>query len=226
MNDDPNSTHASREVEHQGGSEIHPSGPRSFNAGHAAGAVAGVAAGTTGAGHVAEQHYQHQYQPQQFQTQPQPHQPQHQKLDHHKLKAVSSRLGPRIIALAHEYSSTVQPTQEWVRSVLSRVPTAVLDAESFGAEIYINTGNASVKQAEEIRPGDVVVCEDATFQGSKSPLQKYHKTYTNNAFIVDDWDGTKRKLRLIDHKKENLKLNDLRKGIIRVYRVLDLEYFN
>lgn len=120
----------------------------------------------------------------------------------------------------------MQPTQDWVRHVVESVPGTVLVGGTFGAEIYTNIGNASVKQLEEIRPGDICICEDATFQGSKSPLQKYHKTYTNNAFVIGDWDGSKRKIHVVDAKKDSLKLNDLRKGVVRVFRVLDTQYVN
>lgn len=141
--------------------------------------------------------------------------------DPSKLKEVSHRIGPAILERAHR--SPPQATPGSIVDLLRQVKGAVASLR-FGEVIYENFGNASFFQKDEIRPGDIVWCEDAQFQGSRTPLQRYHKHIDSFAAIVQSWDGTKRKLHLADSKKDTLRLGDLRSGVVRIYRPLDKNY--
>jgi len=149
-----------------------------------------------------------------------------------RLKQVSSRIGSQVVhAASRSLAAQSEDTAAWCFHVLESVPSVVLssrnqrDPSTLGVEVYVNIGNASVQQLDEIRPGDVCVCEDATFHSTKA-LQRHHKTYKRDFFIVSEWDGSKRKLHFVDSKKEAIRLNDLRMGVVKVFRPIDDAYLN
>lgn len=144
-------------------------------------------------------------------------------MDPHELKDVSSRLGSAIVAAAQDDVQNLDQTASSVVRLLESNGALVV-GKSFGMEIYTNIGNASVQQHDEIRPGDICVCEDASFQGQRGPLQKYSKTYKDSVFVIGEWDGTKRKLHFVDNKKETARLGDLRMGVVRVFRAVDSKF--
>ncbi|KAL3475821.1 hypothetical protein BJX99DRAFT_259078 [Aspergillus californicus] len=101
---------------------------------------------------------------------------------------------------------------------------------AYGAVVYSNMANASVQQNDEIRPGDIVSFRNARFQGHRGTMhQKYSAEVgkPDHVGIVVDWDGTKKKIRAWEQgreskkvKMESFKLNDLRSGECKVWRVM------
>ncbi|KAI9371331.1 hypothetical protein BJX61DRAFT_31916 [Aspergillus egyptiacus] len=101
---------------------------------------------------------------------------------------------------------------------------------AYGALVYSNMANASVQQNDEIRPGDIVSFRNARFQGHRGTMhQKYSAEVgkPDHVGIVMDWDGTKKKIRAWEQgreskkaKVESFKLNDLRSGECKVWRVM------
>ncbi|KKK15525.1 hypothetical protein ARAM_003733 [Aspergillus rambellii] len=101
---------------------------------------------------------------------------------------------------------------------------------AYGALVYSNMANASVQQNDEIRPGDIVSFRNARFQGHRGTMhQKYSAEVgkPDHVGIVVDWDGTKKKIRAWEQgreskkvKVESFKLNDLRSGECKVWRVM------
>ncbi|KAL4888969.1 hypothetical protein BDV59DRAFT_124131 [Aspergillus ambiguus] len=101
---------------------------------------------------------------------------------------------------------------------------------AYGALVYSNLANASVQQYDEIRAGDIVSFRNARFQGHKGTMhQKYSAEVgkPDHVGIVVDWDGTKKKIRAWEQgreskkvKVESFKLQDLRSGECKVWRVM------
>lgn len=132
------------------------------------------------------------------------------------LKTASARYGSAIVSAASRRPPTdLAAVKSLLASIKGLLPA--ID-DTFGYSIYENFGS-SVHQVEELRAGDIAVFDEAHFQGSKSPLQKYHRD-VSGAFIVSAWDGAKKKLHLVDTKKDTVRLGDLRSGSIRIYRAL------
>ncbi|KAL2872446.1 SH3 domain protein [Aspergillus lucknowensis] len=101
---------------------------------------------------------------------------------------------------------------------------------AYGALVYSNMANASVQQNDEIRPGDIISFRNTRFQGHRGTMhQKYSAEVgkPDHVGIVVDWDGTKKKIRAWEQgreskkvKVESFKLNDLRSGECKVWRVM------
>ncbi|KAK9471685.1 uncharacterized protein V1510DRAFT_419343 [Dipodascopsis tothii] len=118
--------------------------------------------------------------------------------------------------------------------VYKKVPGTLRSAgvRTHGAAIYVNLANASVQQFDEIRPGDVVSFRNAKFQGHKGGLhQKYSVEVgkPDHCAVVLEWDGTKRKVKVVEQAKgrvrvESYRLGDLKSGEVKVYRVVGREY--
>ncbi|KAI8961610.1 hypothetical protein F5Y11DRAFT_221668 [Daldinia sp. FL1419] len=103
---------------------------------------------------------------------------------------------------------------------------------AYGALVYANLANASTQQNDEIRPGDIISIRNAKFQGKHGPM---HAKYTmevgkpDHVAIVAEWDGTKKKIRAWEQgreekskkvKQESFKLEDLRSGEVKIWRVM------
>lgn len=101
---------------------------------------------------------------------------------------------------------------------------------AYGALVYSNLANASVQQNDEIRAGDIVSFRNARFQGHRGTMhQKYSAEVgkPDHVGVVVDWDGTKKKIRAWEQgreskkvKMESFRLNDLRSGECKVWRVM------
>ena len=101
---------------------------------------------------------------------------------------------------------------------------------AYGAMIYLNLANASVRQYDEIRTGDIISFRHARFQGHRGPMhQKYSSDVgkPDHVGVVVDWDGTKKKVRAWEQgrdgkkvKVESFKLGDLRSGEVKIWRVV------
>lgn len=101
---------------------------------------------------------------------------------------------------------------------------------AYGALVYSNMANASTQQHDMIRPGDILTIRNAKFQGKHGAM---HAKYTmevgkpDHVAVVTEWDGTKKKVRAWEQgreskkvKVESFKLDDLRSGEVRVWRVM------
>ena len=101
---------------------------------------------------------------------------------------------------------------------------------AYGALVYSNLANASTTQNDEIRPGDIISIRNAKFQGKHGAM---HAKYSievgkpDHVAVVAEWDGTKRKVRAWEQgreskkvKLESFKLDDLRSGEVKIWRVM------
>lgn len=119
-----------------------------------------------------------------------------------------------------------------VQYLLNPLSDALLPVgtRAYGALVYSNLANASVSQNDEIRAGDIVSFRNARFQGHRGTMhQKYSAEVgkPDHVGIVVDWDGTKKKIRAWEQgreskkvKMESFKLNDMRSGECKVWRVM------
>ncbi|KAJ5273053.1 hypothetical protein N7478_008178 [Penicillium angulare] len=119
-----------------------------------------------------------------------------------------------------------------VQHLLNPLSDALLPVGSraYGALVYSNLANASVSQNDEIRAGDIVSFRNARFQGHRGTMhQKYSAEVgkPDHVGVVVDWDGTKKKIRAWEQgreskkvKMESFKLNDMRSGECKVWRVM------
>lgn len=119
-----------------------------------------------------------------------------------------------------------------VQHLLNPLPDALrpVGTRAYGALVYANLANASVQQNDEIRPGDIVSLRNARFHGHRGTMhQKYSAEVgkPDHVAVVVDWDGTKKKIRAWEQgreskkvKMESLRLNDMRSGECKVWRVM------
>ncbi|KAJ6779923.1 hypothetical protein PWT90_09320 [Aphanocladium album] len=101
---------------------------------------------------------------------------------------------------------------------------------AYGALVYSNMANASTQQHDVIRPGDIVSFRNSKFQGKHGPMHAKYSAEVgkpDHVAIVAEWDGTKKKLRAWEQgrenkkvKQESYKLDDLRSGEVKVWRVV------
>lgn len=125
---------------------------------------------------------------------------------------------------------------------------------SYGAVLYQNLANASERHYDEIRRGDIVVFRGARFQGHKGSLHTKYTSEAGtggsspgpgpegkagasgvHVGIVYEWDGAKRKIKVFEQpenavsggskiKAESYRLNDLKSGEVKVFRVIGRNY--
>ena len=101
---------------------------------------------------------------------------------------------------------------------------------AYGALVYSNLANASTTQNDEIRAGDIISIRNAKFQGKHGAM---HAKYSmevgkpDHVAVVAEWDGTKKKVRAWEQgreskkvKLESFKLDDLRSGEVKIWRVM------
>lgn len=102
---------------------------------------------------------------------------------------------------------------------------------AYGALVYANLANASVAQHDEIRPGDIITLRNAKLQGKHGPMHAKYSTEVGagigHVAVVAEWDGTKKKIRAWEQgreskkvKLESFKLDDLRSGEVKIWRVM------
>ncbi|KAK9494637.1 hypothetical protein V1508DRAFT_366489 [Lipomyces doorenjongii] len=167
------------------------------------------------------------------------HEPPPPPLRRDQLEDVYSRFGTKIKNLAVEsLGKNVGDGSPfgYVRAVVSRLPDALQSAgtRSHGAIVYSNLANASVTQMDEIKPGDIISFRNGKFQGHKGGLhQKYSLEVgkPDHCAIVQEWDGTKRKIKVLEQPKEkgrvraeSYRLGDLKSGEVMVFRVVGRDY--
>ncbi len=101
---------------------------------------------------------------------------------------------------------------------------------AYGALVYSNMANASTTQNDQIRPGDIISIRNAKFHGKHGAM---HARYSmevgkpDHVAVVSEWDGTKKKVRAWEQGRENkkvklesYKLDDLRSGEVKIWRVM------
>ncbi|KAK3994841.1 hypothetical protein QBC44DRAFT_34879 [Cladorrhinum sp. PSN332] len=101
---------------------------------------------------------------------------------------------------------------------------------AYGALVYSNLANASTSQNDEIRPGDIVSIRNAKFQGKHGAMHAKYSVEVgkpDHVAVVAEWDGTKKKVRAWEQgreskkvKLESFKLDDLRSGEVKIWRVM------
>lgn len=122
--------------------------------------------------------------------------------------------------------------QGLITELLNPLPNVLhpVGSRAYGALIYGNIANASVQQKDEIRPGDIITFRNSKFQGKHGPLNAKYSIEVGkpeHVGIVAEWDGTKKKIRAWEQgreskkvKLESFKLEDLRSGEVKVWRVM------
>ncbi|KAK0629657.1 hypothetical protein B0T17DRAFT_526104 [Bombardia bombarda] len=101
---------------------------------------------------------------------------------------------------------------------------------AYGALVYSNLANASTSQNDEIRAGDIISIRNAKFQGKHGPMHAKYSVEVgkpDHVAVVAEWDGTKKKVRAWEQgreskkvKLESFKLDDLRSGEVKIWRVM------
>ncbi|KAL8382554.1 hypothetical protein RB595_006368 [Gaeumannomyces hyphopodioides] len=101
---------------------------------------------------------------------------------------------------------------------------------AYGALVYSNLANASTTLNDEIRPGDIMSVRNAKFQGKHGAMHAKYSVEVgkpDHVAVVAEWDGTKRKVRAWEQgreskkvKLESFKLDDLRSGEVKIWRVM------
>lgn len=163
------------------------------------------------------------------------HEPPPQPLRQDQLENAHTTFGSRIAGGSGPKEGSVVgdgSPNALILSSLSALPDALLPVglRAYGALVYANLANASVRQFDEIRPGDIVTFRNAKFQGHRGTI---HSKYSievgkpDHVGIVIDWDGTKKKVRAWEQgreskkvKSESFKLGDMRSGEVKVWRVM------
>jgi hypothetical protein len=152
-----------------------------------------------------------------------------------QLENAHLQLGTRISNAINEIQNTTVADGTpfgLVQHLLNPLSQALrpVGTRAYGALVYSNLANASVQQNDEIRAGDIVSLRNARFQGHRGTMhQKYSAEVgkPDHVAIVVDWDGTKKKIRAWEQgreskkvKMESFKLNDMRSGECKVWRVM------
>ena len=163
------------------------------------------------------------------------HEPPPQRLRQDQLEDAHARFGRGISEGASSRQNLVVgdgSPQALVLELLQTFSDALMPVagRAYGALVYTNLANASVQQYDEIRPGDIITLRNAKFQGHKGAMhQKYGKEVgkPDHVGVVEDWDGTNKKVRAWEQGRENkkvkvesFKLGDLRSGEVKVWRVM------
>ncbi|TVY80586.1 SH3 domain-containing protein [Lachnellula suecica] len=163
------------------------------------------------------------------------HEPPPSRLRQDQLERAHEQFGRRISEGASSKQNTVVgdgTPQGLVRELLKPFADALLPVgtRAYGAIVYGNLANASTSQNDEIRPGDIITLRNTKFQGKHGPMhQKYNMEVgkPDHVGVVAEWDGTKKKVRAWEQgreskkvKLESYKLDDLRSGEVKIWRVM------
>ncbi|KAH9477662.1 SH3 domain-containing protein C23A1.17 [Psilocybe cubensis] len=130
----------------------------------------------------------------------------------------------------------------FVREVLAAVPNAAPAPTAagepygytiYGYTIYVQNGPAVVKRVSDIMPGNLVEIQDAKLKGHKG-LQTYHQSVgaagETLVGVVGEFEAKKSKIRVFQANQHvgqqtvesvSYRLEDLKSGLVKVYRVLD-----
>ncbi|KAK4192407.1 hypothetical protein QBC35DRAFT_551326 [Podospora australis] len=163
------------------------------------------------------------------------HEPPPRTLRQDQLEQSYERFGRAIGEAVHKLKDTVVgdgTPQALVYELLRPHRDALhpVGSRAYGALVYSNLANASTNQHDEIRPGDIISIRNAKFQGKHGAM---HAKYSmevgkpDHVAVVAEWDGTKKKVRAWEQgreskkvKMESFKLDDLRSGEVKIWRVM------
>jgi len=153
-----------------------------------------------------------------------------------QLEQASERFGARLIEAVATKQNTIVGSgspDSLILELLKPFPDALLPVgtRAYGALIYSNLGNAATQQVDEIRPGDIITLRNAVLKGKHGSMHtKYEKEVgkgDGHVGVVAEWDGTKKKVRAWEQgreskkcKVESFKLDDLRSGEVKIWRVM------
>ena len=165
-----------------------------------------------------------------------------------QLESAFERYGSTISSAASDHGTHGATVADgsphgFVFDLFKSVPDALrpVGVRAFGAVVYANLANASTQQFDEIRPGDIVTFRNAKFGGHKGTMRtKYSQDVgkPDHAGVVQGWDGTKKKLVVWEQRseeerkekkrakvrEESYRLDDLKSGEVRVWRVMGRGY--
>ncbi|KAF7332553.1 Sh3 domain-containing protein [Mycena kentingensis (nom. inval.)] len=125
----------------------------------------------------------------------------------------------------------------FVNAALRDTPNAatpIPPAPSWGYLVYSQSAGAVQKRLSDIMPGDIVALFDAKFKGHKG-LATYSQTVGAGeplVGIVSEFEGKKSKVRVFQANQHvgqqtveavSYRLEDLKSGLVKVYRVLPVE---
>jgi hypothetical protein len=165
----------------------------------------------------------------------QKHEPPPSRLRQDQLEEAHDQFGRKIYEAVASKKETVVgdgTPQGLVQELLKPFADALLPigTRAYGAVVYGNLANASTQQNDEIRPGDIITLRNTKFQGKHGPM---HAKYSmevgkpDHVGVVAEWDGTKKKVRAWEQgreskkvKLESFKLDDLRSGEVKIWRVM------
>ena len=163
------------------------------------------------------------------------HEPPPSRLRQDQLEDAHEQFGRKISEAVASKKETVVgdgTPQTLVQELLKPFADALLPVgtRAYGAVVYGNLANASTQQNDEIRPGDIITLRNTKFQGKHGPM---HAKYSmevgkpDHVGVVAEWDGTKKKVRAWEQgreskkvKLESFKLDDLRSGEVKIWRVM------
>ncbi|KAH8678961.1 hypothetical protein BGZ60DRAFT_525695 [Tricladium varicosporioides] len=165
----------------------------------------------------------------------QKHEPPPSRLRQDQLEQAHEQFGRQISTAVASKKDTVVgdgTPQGLIVELLKPFSNALrpVGSRAYGAVIYGNLANASTQQNDEIRPGDIITLRNTKFQGKHGPM---HAKYSmevgkpDHVGVVAEWDGTKKKVRAWEQgreskkvKLESFKLDDLRSGEVKIWRVM------
>ncbi|SPO05823.1 related to myosin tail region-interacting protein MTI1 [Cephalotrichum gorgonifer] len=163
------------------------------------------------------------------------HEPPPRILRQDQLESSHDRFGRAIADMASSKKESVVgdgTAQGLVHELLRPFKDALrpVGTRAFGALVYANMANASTLQHDEIRAGDIISFRNTRFQGKHGPMHAKYSAEVgkpDHVAIVAEWDGTKKKVRAWEQgreskkvKMESFKLDDLRSGEVKVWRVM------
>lgn len=164
------------------------------------------------------------------------HDPPPRPLRQDQMEEFYERFGRHISEAAAKLQNTVVgdgTPQTLILDLLRPFPDALrpVGTRAYGALVYSNMANASTQQHDMIRPGDILTIRNARFQGKHGPMHAKYSVEVgkpDHVGVVSEWDGTKKKVRAWEQgresrkvKVESFKLDDLRSGEVRVWRVVN-----
>lgn len=157
------------------------------------------------------------------------------RLRQDQLEDAYEQYGRRIYETATTKKETVVgdgTPQGLIQELLRPLADALLPVgtRAYGAVVYGNLANASTQQNDEIRAGDIITLRNARFQGKHGPMHAKYSVEVgkpDHVGVVAEWDGTKKKVRAWEQgreskkvKLESFKLDDLRSGEVKIWRVM------
>lgn len=117
---------------------------------------------------------------------------------------------------------------EYIDFIFSNLPKSVLlpiAKKTFGAVVYRNN-NGEFKSFDDIRPGDILVLVNASFDGSSNKSVGVEKPHVA---LVTSFDVEKNRIKVIEQsdgiiQQGKYKLNKMISGKLRVFRIVGRDY--